>query len=115
MTHKLISHTIGSNRFFVYKINEISCRKRLFCILNRNFPFELKLVYKEMNESSKIGPVFLGGNIGFHLRDEIKFEKEYFFRFETLQECNYNIDEIEKKKKIIDDMISRSMFPSKPD
>jgi hypothetical protein len=104
MAHKLVSHVIMKQRFFVYKINEISFRKRLFCILDPELPFVLNLKYKELNNSLEFSPI-IGGNGTFQLREKTNVEKVYNFRFKTMEECQHNIDEIQKKKFLIDEML----------
>jgi len=104
MAYKLVSHVIRSQRFFVYKINDISFRERLFCILDTEQPFELSLKYKELSKSLEIAPI-IGAKGGFQLQERTDLEKEYKFRFETAEECQHNIDEIKKKKDLIDEML----------
>lgn len=105
MSHKLIHHIIGTKRFFVYKINEVYFQKRLFCIFDKNKPFELTIVYKEMNKSTEMGPVVVGGKLGFFLYDSVNFETEYVFRL-TEDECKENIDEIKKKRILVNEQLN---------
>ncbi len=105
MAYKLISHVIRKQRFFVHKIHDISYRERLFCILDTEQPFELSLIYKEMNKSFEFAPNIIGGKSGFQMQEKTDLEKEYRFRFETEEECKHNIYEIKKKKDLIDEML----------
>jgi hypothetical protein len=105
MSFKLINHVIRNQRFFVYKINDISYRERLFCILDTERPFELTLRYKELGKSLDLAPIFVGGKAGFQLQEKTDLEKIYWFRFETAEECQKNIDEIKIKKELIDEML----------
>jgi len=104
MAYKLVSHVIRSKRFFVHKINYVTYHERLFCILDTEQPFELRLKYKEMSKSMEMAPI-IGGKGGFQLQERTDLETEYKFRFETEEECKYNIDEIKKKKVLIDEML----------
>jgi len=106
MSYKLISHVIKGHRFFVYKINKISYRERVFCILDQKQPFELTISYAELTTATKLEPV-LGGKGGFVLTDTLDFEKIYSFRMSSKEECQQNINEIEKKKVIVDEIITR--------
>jgi hypothetical protein len=103
MAYKLVNHVIRNQRFFVHKIHEVTYRKRLFCIFDTDLPFELSIRYKKLSKSLKIAPI-IGGN-GFLLHEKTDLEKEYNFRFETEKECKHNIDEIKKKKDLIDEML----------
>ncbi len=104
MAHKLVSHVIRNQRFFVHKINDITFHKRLFCIFDIDKPFELNLMYKELSKSLEFAPI-IGGKGGAQLQEKIDLETEYKFRFETDKECIYNINEIKIKKELIDEML----------
>ena len=104
MAHKLVSHVIRNQRFFVHKIHDISFRERLFCILDTEQPFELSLRYKELSKSLEVAPI-IGGKGGFQLQERTDLEKVYKFRLETAEECQYHIDEVQKKRTLIDEML----------
>jgi hypothetical protein len=128
MAHKLINHIIQKQRFFVYKINRVSFRERLFCIKDTELPYELTLNYKELGTEFRIAPIIKRGlvinelrlsnpfhsNSPFHSNNyneysayEVNtFEKTYKFRLESEEQCQKNIDEIKKKKDLIDNMMS---------
>ncbi len=105
MAFKLVNHIIRGQRFFVYKINEISYRERVFCIFDKELPFELSLRYKELSKSMEVAPI-IGAKGGFQLQEKTNLEKTYNFRFESSEECQHNIDEVNKKKELIDEMLT---------
>jgi hypothetical protein len=104
MAYKLVSHVIDRQRFFVYKINDISFHERLFCIFDTEKPYRLSLMYRELSKSTGFTPV-----IGVHgknvIHEKTEFEKVYNFRMSTAEECKYHINEVQEKKKLIDEMI----------
>ena len=102
MTYKLVIHVIRNQRFFVYKINDISFRRRLFCIFDKKQPFELSIDYRELTKSLEVTPIN-GKRAGVLFQERIY--KRYSFRFETEEECKFNLDEIKKKKELIDKML----------
>lgn len=104
MAYKLVSHLVGKKRFFVYKINDISFHERLFCIFDKEYPFELNISYKEMSKKLELAPN-IGGKGGFQLQESTSLETNYRFRFETEDECQKHIDEVKKKKQLIDEML----------
>ena len=104
MAYKLVSHVIRGQRFFVHKINHVSFYERLFCILDTERPFEFILGYKELSKSLELAPI-IGGKGGFQLQEKTDLERIYSFRFETAEECQRNIDDVQKKKQLIDEML----------
>lgn len=106
MAHKLISHVINGNRFFVYKIKNIGYRERLFCILDTDKPYRLYIDYKELSTSLEFAP-FIGLKGGFQLQEKTNTETKYVYRLETEEECKHHIAEVDKKRKIIDDMLTK--------
>jgi len=113
MSFKLISHVIRGQRFFVYKINEVYYRHRLFCVLDKEYPFELIVKYKELSKSTEIAP-FLGGlsplqigHVGFQFQEKTDLHKDYFFRYATTEECKFQINEVKKKKDIVEQMLTQ--------
>ncbi len=106
MTYKLINYVIQNKRFFVYKIIDVSFEKRSFMFSNKNLPYKLNLNYKEFNSDIKFNPI-VGVAPGFLSHNELSFSKLYNFYLETSDECQYHIDEINKRKKMIDKIFDK--------
>ena len=110
MTHKFISHTILGNRFFVYRIQKINYYKRLFCIFDKDVPYELFIEYRELNSNTVVKPFIgintFGSSFGFQYQQKIDFTKNYTFRLFSKDECEQHIKEINEKKKFIEEMLS---------
>jgi hypothetical protein len=105
MNHKLITHIIRDKRFAVYKINKVRFNERLFCIFDTDKPWELGIDYQELTKSFELSPIIAGKSSGFVVKDKIDLEKKYSFRFETEEECQKHVNEIEQKRKLIDDIL----------
>lgn len=105
MAHKLVSHVICKQRFFVYKINNVNFSERLFCIFDKDKPYELSVEYKELSTSLEAAPIIGGKGGGFQLQQKIDTEKYYSFRLSTKEECQKHINEIEKKRELINDLL----------
>jgi hypothetical protein len=105
MAHKLISQIINQNRFFVYKIIDISYRQRLFCIFDSELPCEMQLSYKEINTRNTLSPILGGGKIQFVFNKETDTEKLYEFRM-TEDDCKKIINEVNEKQKMINDILN---------
>ncbi len=104
MAYKLVSHVICKQRFFVHKIQNVSFHERLFCILDTELPFELNIGYKEMSKSLEVAPI-IGGKGGFQLQEKTNLQTDYTFRLETAESCQKHIDDIQRKKELIDEML----------
>lgn len=106
MTYKLINYVIQNKRFFVYKIIDMSFEKRQFMFTNKNLPYVLSLNYREFNHKSGVSPI-AGISPGFLFHEELSFSKKYDFYLESSDECQHHIDEINKRKKMIDDIFEK--------
>jgi hypothetical protein len=104
MAYKLVSHVINRQRFFVHKINDITYRERLFCILDTEQPFELSLRYKELSKSMELAPV-IAPKGGLVMQERTDLETEYKFRLSTEEECKKHIEVIQNKRDLIDEML----------
>jgi hypothetical protein len=80
MAHKLVSHVIKNQRFFVYKINDISFRERMFCIFDTEQPYELTLNYKELTKSLEVAPIIGGKEV-----------EVFFFKNKLIMKKNTNL------------------------
>ncbi len=99
--NKLI-YKICNKVFVIHKIKSYSFDKRLFCILDRNLPYELNIKYKELHESYGMSSTIIDGKISNIYYPKTDLYKNYSYRFtkeEGTQHC-LNIKILKEKLQL---------------
>lgn len=96
-----------SNKYIldVGRIISVDCRQRLFCIFDRNLPYQLDITYYKPSVSTSLGinPI-IGGNGGIMLANETvhKQNENLNYRYKTEREVELICNEINEKKKLLE-------------
>ncbi len=105
MSYKIVNHIIRNKSFQVYKVKDVWTRQRLFCILDKNLPFEFGLVYKEPHSEMDLSPI-IGKNGGFMIHETMRENKTYTFRFGTQDECDFHKNIIKEKQLWVENIVA---------
>jgi hypothetical protein len=97
---KLLNHVIKGQRFYIHKIIDVSYRKRSFCILDRDLEYELTVTYKQLTAVRDMDFALGLGFIGYIFTDTVRPYNDYKIRLSSLEECEQNISDIDRKKEI---------------
>lgn len=90
------------NPIDVRKVIDIKYKKRLFCIIDREYKYNLEMEY--LNPRSEISPVALitfSGNLGIGFYNEHIETSVMTLTYKTEKEVIDEINEIKKKKELI--------------
>lgn len=104
---QLSDHIRGWSRFYeqsldVRKIKSISYRKRLFCLLDRDYPYTLSIKYHNItNESTLIPVITSNGTIGVGSSTYYKDTSLMTTRYKNLDDLQKDIKSIEELKNKI--------------
>lgn len=104
---QLSEHVRGWSRFYeqsldVRKIKSISYRKRLFCLLDRDYPYTLSIKYHNItNESTLIPVITSNGTIGVGSSTYYKDTSLMTTRYKNLDDLQKDIKSIEELKNKI--------------
>ena len=108
----MLFYRISHNKFNVRKIIEFNKLKRMFCVFEKDKPYELNLIYEEPHMINDYTPIFgLAGapsaRSSFQEHVQCMFHTRYSHTMEyttrmTESECDKEIKKIEKLKKIIE-------------
>ena len=87
----------------IYKIKNIYYEKRLFCIFNKNHPYNLIIEYHEPTESIDLVPgINFNGGITISLVSQMNLITDITKRYKTEIEVKNEIEEIKIKQKKIE-------------
>lgn len=103
MEYKLINHVIKSERFFVHRMSNVN----MFSSKLYN-KFVLSFIHKELDTRFQLSPYlsWIGFGLGgFQLQTVTSLSKKYNFYMDTEEECKKHLDEITKKKEMVDKLL----------
>ena len=86
------------NPINIIKIEEINLRKRFFCIIDREYPFTLKIKYNKPNISNI--PIIMGNGAIYNMVDINEFSY-MTLRFKTLVDANFEMQSINNMSKCL--------------
>ena len=90
----------------VARVQDISYRKRHFCIFDKQCPYQLEILYSVKTDKLALIPVVTSGaHIGFGMQRYTSRESYITKRYSSEQECQNEITEIHKKQKKLEYMI----------
>ena len=113
MIEGLLHHTLSGIRGFSYlghstidvaKVLNVSYRKRLFMIFDREYPYTLVISYKNILTTTSVSPVFVNGQVGHVYGSLTTTESIITKRYKGKREVFNEIQEIERKQKALESM-----------
>lgn len=99
---RLLYHNVGNVRFDVGTIADLGTYKRLFCIFDRDKPYELVVKSYEPHTEDRAQPTFIDGKVGFTFQRSHELYKRSYFRVPSLADCHQHIREIRQKQAQLD-------------
>lgn len=83
----------------IYKIKEIYYKKRLFCIFNRDHPYNLIIIYNEPRTTTNFAPgINFNGDLTTSMVDSVSLTVNITKRYKTEIEVKNEIEEIQMKQ-----------------